>query len=110
MNRYPNILIRKQQNGLRYFGSSKYPPISPSINDYYIITMQGDRLDNLSAQFYGDPTLYWILQVANADTINRDSLYPPIGVQLRIPQDLSTILNDFDSLNQLDEDNIIITA
>ena len=37
MNRYPNILIRKQQNGLRYFGSSKYPSISPSINDYYII-------------------------------------------------------------------------
>lgn len=100
MNRYPNILIRKEQAGPRYFGSSKYPPIVPSIDDYYIITMQGDRLDNLANQFYGDPTLYWILQVANSEVTNRDSLYPPIGVQFRIPQNLTQILDEFDKLNQ----------
>jgi hypothetical protein len=98
MNRYPSSLILKEQNGPRYFGSTKYPFIVEDINDYYIITMQGDRLDNLANQFYGDSTLYWILQVANADC-KKDSLYPPIGIQLRIPQNLTQILQDFETLN-----------
>jgi len=98
MNRYPSSLIRKETNGPRYFGSTKYPFIDESIEDLYIITVQGDRLDNLAAQFYGDTTLYWILQQANE--LNRDSLYPPIGHQLRITQNLNKILTDFDLLNQ----------
>lgn len=97
MNRYPSTLIRKETNGPRYFGSTKYPPVDFNIEDNYIITMQGDRLDNLAVTFYGDPTLYWILQQANS--LNRDSLYPPIGVQLRVPRDISKILEDFDVLN-----------
>lgn len=97
MNRYPSTLIRKETSGPRYFGSTKYPPIDFTIEDFYIIAMQGDRLDNLAAQFYGDPTLYWILQQANS--LNRDSLYPPIGVQIRIPQNLARILDDFNALN-----------
>ena len=97
MNRYPSTLIRKETSGPRYFGSTKYPPIDFTIEDFYIISMQGDRLDNLTAQFYGDPTLYWILQQANS--LNRDSLYPPIGVQIRIPQNLARILDEFDALN-----------
>jgi hypothetical protein len=97
MNRYPSTLIRKETSGPRYFGSTKYPPIDFTIEDFYIISMQGDRLDNLAAQFYGDPTLYWILQQANS--LNRDSLYPPIGVQIRIPQNLARILDEFNALN-----------
>ena len=97
MNRYPSTLIRKETSGPRYFGSTKYPPIAFTIEDFYIISMQGDRLDNLAAQFYGDPTLYWILQQANS--LNRDSLYPPIGVQIRVPQNLARILDEFNALN-----------
>ena len=97
MNRYPSTLIRKETSGPRYFGSTKYPPIDFTIEDFYIISMQGDRLDNLAAQFYGDPTLYWILQQSNS--FNRDSLYPPIGVQIRIPQNLARILDEFNALN-----------
>ena len=97
MNRYPSTLIRKETSGPRYFGSTQYPPIDFTIEDFYIISMQGDRLDNLAAQFYGDPTLYWILQQANS--LNRDSLYPPIGVQIRIPQNLARILDEFNALN-----------
>lgn len=97
MNRYPSTLIRKETSGPRYFGSTKYPPIDFTIEDFYIISMQGDRLDNLAAQFYGDPTLYWILQQANS--LNRDSLYPPIGLQIRIPQNLARILDEFNALN-----------
>jgi hypothetical protein len=99
MDRYPNSLIRKDRLGSpRYFGTTKYPSIKENIDDLYIITMQGDRLDNLANQFYGDSTLYWIFQQAN-DNLNRDSLYPPVGVQMRIPVDIAQILNDFDVLN-----------
>lgn len=98
MQRYTNDIILKKPSGTRYYGSTKYPFIEESIEDYYIITMQGDRLDNLAAQFYGDPTLYWILQIANSDC-KKDSLYPPVGMQLRIPQNITKILDDFDILN-----------
>lgn len=98
MNRYPSTLIRKDRVGSpRYYGSTKYPNIGFSSNDYYIITVQGDRLDNLAATFYGDPTLYWILQQSNQ--INRDSLYPPVGIQLRIPQNIAPIIEEFEILN-----------
>ena len=42
--------------------------------------------------------LYWILQIAN-DDCKKDSLYPPIGIQLRIPQNINQILQDFELLN-----------
>ena len=99
MDRYLETEIRKEQNGPRYYGTTKYPFIGFSSEDYYIITMQGDRLDNLAAQFYGDPTLYWILQVANPNCA-KDSLYPPIGIQLRIPQNTNKILDDFYKINE----------
>jgi hypothetical protein len=99
MNRYPNSLIKKDRLGSpRYFGTTKYPFIKENIDDLYIITLQGDRLDNLASQFYGDPTLYWVFQQAN-DNLNRDSLYPPVGVQMRIPANIAQILDDFDALN-----------
>ena len=31
MNRYPSTLIRKETNGPRYFGSTKYPSIDFNI-------------------------------------------------------------------------------
>ena len=98
ISRYPNIIILKENNGPRYFGSTKYPVVNVSTDDRYIITQQGDRLDNLASQFYGDPTLYWIFQISNE--LNRDSLFPPIGIQLRIPSNLTQILQDFDNLNK----------
>jgi hypothetical protein len=98
MSRYQETPILKEKNGPRYYSSTKYPFVAESIYDLYIITQQGDRLDNLANQFYNDSTLYWVLQIAN--NLNRDSLYPPTGVQLRIPQDLTTILNNFYKINK----------
>jgi hypothetical protein len=60
--------------------------------------MRGDRLDNLAYQFYGDPSLWWVLSVANPELPN-DSLYPTIGFQLRIPKDVNRIINDYNVLN-----------
>jgi hypothetical protein len=83
---------------IRYRASTRYPDIPLSENDVLLYTIRGDRLDNLAYQFYGDPTLWWILSIANPDLPN-DSLYPTLGFQLRIPGNFRAILNDFDQLN-----------
>ena len=41
----------------RYYKALKYPEIPLSINDIYLITTTGDRLDLLANQFYKDVEL-----------------------------------------------------
>jgi hypothetical protein len=104
MERYDNVPIIQTvptvqyPKVIKYRESVRYPDIPLSESDVYIYTMRGDRLDNLAYQFYNDPTLWWVLSIANPDLPN-DSLYPTLGYQLRIPSDINQILNDFDQLN-----------
>ena len=104
MGRYDNNEVLKNKIditnklGVRYRSSTRYPDVPLSSNDVFLYTIRGDRLDNLANQFYGDPTLWWIISVTNPDLPN-DSLYPTLGFQLRIPSDISKILADFDQLN-----------
>lgn len=98
MDRYQDIQKLKTSTGKRYYSSTRYPYIPLSENDLYIITLDGDRLDNLANQFYEDPTLWWVLQVANPE-LSKDSLYPDLGFQLRIPTDIANILDEFEILN-----------
>ena len=65
MNRYANIPELKTSTGTRYLGTTFYPEIPYSENDIYVYTTEGDRLDNLAQQYYGDVTLYWIIASAN---------------------------------------------
>lgn len=98
MNRYQDIQQLKTNRGKRYYTTTRYPDIPLSDDDLYIITMRGDRLDNLAYQFYGDSTLWWVLQIANPN-INKDSLYPNLGVQFRIPTDINAILDEYERIN-----------
>jgi hypothetical protein len=104
MERYDNVPIIQTvptvqyPKVIKYRESVRYPDIPLSESDVYIYTMRGDRLDNLAYQFYKDPTLWWVLSIANPDLPN-DSLYPTLGYQLRVPSDINQILNDFDQLN-----------
>ena len=67
MERYDNNLIIQTQPTVqypkvtRYRASTRYPDIPLSENDIFLSTIFGDRLDNLAYQFYGDPTLWWII-------------------------------------------------
>ena len=70
-----------------------------SEDDVFLYTIRGDRLDNLSQQYYGDTTLYWIIASANA-TIPFASLFIIPGTQLRIPGDISDIISSFNQLNE----------
>jgi len=42
-------------------------------------------------------SLWWIIASANA--LPGDSIYPPRGVQLRIPTNIQTVLNNYNLVN-----------
>jgi nucleoid-associated protein YgaU len=98
MNRYQNIPIIKNSTGTRYYRDNKYPRIPLSVNDIYVITTIGDRFDLLAQQYYGDPSLWWIISIAN-ETLSQNSLYIPVGSQLRIPSNPTTVLASYNQLN-----------
>ena len=86
--------------GKRFYKPIRYPIIPLSINDVYIVTTSGDRLDLLANTFYNDIRLWWIISIANRDIIKRDSYGLIPGLEIRIPQDTQNILSDFEELNK----------
>ena len=98
-NRYIYSSIQTEESTKKkYLGSVIYPKIKPSDNDLYIISEVTDRLDLLAHKYYGDRTLWWIIAVAN--NINDASFYVNEGLQLRIPSNVSQILNDLERINK----------
>jgi len=98
MNRYQNIQTTKYSGtGSVYYTNNIYPDVPVTENDNYVITTLGDRFDILANNFYGDPSLWWVIPSANG--ISGDSLYPEPGLQLRIPTDVREILNSYKSIN-----------
>ena len=97
-SRYQNIPVEKLNvTGSLYYQTNIYPTIQPTNNDYYLITTVDDRLDLIALDFYQDQSLWWIIASANA--LPGDSIYPPIGVQLRIPTDIQSIINSYNLQN-----------
>ena len=66
-----------------YYETNVYPEIPVSAQDNYVITTMGDRLDLLALDFYSDMSYWWV--IATANSLPGDSIYPPVGIQLRIP-------------------------
>lgn len=103
MGRYQDIKVLRDSDvlkGVRFYATVKYPEIPLSPNDIYVLTNEGDRLDLLAQQYYGNVNLYWIISTAN-DNLQQNSLLLPPGSQIRIPQDLSSIISAFRNLNSL---------
>lgn len=98
MNRYQNIPVIKNTQGIRYYRDNKYPQIPLLSTDIYVVTTIGDRFDLLAQQYYKDSSLWWIISIAN-ETLSQNSLYIPTGTQIRIPTDISNILNAYALLN-----------
>jgi hypothetical protein len=81
----------------KYLESTIYPKIKASNTDIYIISTESDRLDLLASKYYGNPTYWWIISVAN--NLNEASLSIEPGKQLRIPADISEIMFEFKRIN-----------
>ena len=102
MNRYSKIPVLKNKevnNGSRYYKGVKYPEIPLSPNDIYVITTEGDSLDVLAQQLYNDKSLWWVLSIANV-SLSQNSLFIPVGSQLRVPSNIQGILSEYRSLNK----------
>ena len=91
MNRYQNINILSSDKGKKYYRNVKYPEIPLDFNDIYVYSTIGDRFETLALQYYGDKSLWWIISIANP-SCKQNSYYPPLGTQLRIPQNISGII------------------
>lgn len=98
MNRYTDTETYKQKEGPTYQGVTRYPEIPETENDTYVITTYGDRLDLLANQYYKDWRLYWIIASANP-SLPSNSLYPTLGVQIRIPGNPEDVINSFNNIN-----------
>ena len=100
MNRYQSQPIKQDTDILRYT-TTKYPRIERSFDDVYVYTTMGDRYDLLAQSYYGDSTLWWIISSANPE-YGKASLFPPRGIQLRIPATsrIATIVNEYEILNR----------
>ena len=109
MDRYSQIPVRKTPEGKRYFATNRYPDIPLSSNDLYIITTIGDRYDTLASQYYKNSSYWWIIAIAN-NKLKQDSLTPPVGSQIRIPKNISSILSAYESLNQFPTDNNVTSV
>jgi len=95
--RYENIGTYKGIGGKVIYLPTQYPNLVPSNEDYYIISRDQDRLDLIAYDFYGDATLWWVIAMAN--DLPGDSMFPPLGFQLRVPANIDAALNAFDGAN-----------
>ena len=84
----------------RTYKALKYPEIPLSINDLYVTTNDGDRLDLLANQFYQDVDMWWIIATANPGVVKRDTFNLKPGLQIRIPTSTQGIIQEFEELNK----------
>lgn len=93
MGRYENSNIIKnskktEQDGtirhVRRLETTLYPEFrSGNSSDTYVLSREGDRLDLLAKEFYGDETFWYA--IARANNIGHGSLFVPPGIILSIP-------------------------
>ena len=99
-NRIQSAITKRSVDLKRYYKPLKYPTIQPTSSDLYIVTSIGDRLDLLAYQFYKDTRLWWIIANANVGIIRRDSFALQPNIQIRIPRNIDSIVEDFEDLNE----------
>ena len=102
-SRYQSITTMKSDTGVTstsgktIYQPTYYPSTNAQENDSYIITGTEDRLNLIAYDFYGDATLWWIIAMVN--DLEGDSMFPPVGMQLRIPANASELINAFNKAN-----------
>lgn len=97
MKRYGFNNISTRYDGKRVYTSTIYPPIYPSTTDIIVVSNEGDFLDSLSYKYYKDPTLFWIIALAN--NLGKGRFSVPPGLSLRIPTNINDIINQYNKLN-----------
>ena len=95
--RYQFTPVEKRWDGNRVYSTTYYPVIQPDVNDIYITASNEDYLDSLAKKYYGDESYWWV--IAQANNLGKGKLSIPQGKQLRIPGNVSQILNNLKEVN-----------
>jgi nucleoid-associated protein YgaU len=95
--RYQFTPVYKRFDGKNVYRTTYYPIIPDSVDDTYIIASESDYLDSLAKKYYGDESYWWV--IAQANNLGKGKLSIPQGKQLRIPGNVSQILNNLKNLN-----------
>jgi len=98
MRRYDSTQTTVKWDGKRVYKITSYPVIYPSDTDLQIISNEGDYLDTLAYKYYGDPTLWFIIAIANSG-LGKGRFSIPVGTILRIPLNVNSIINQFNNIN-----------
>ena len=98
MNRYVVAkTIKLRDETVPKHATSFNPQINRRNDDLFIRTVAGDRLDNLAHEFYKDVSLWWI--IATANQLGKGTFAVPPGTKLRIPLNVSEIIDEYRSFN-----------
>ena len=97
MKRYARTQVKMDKSGMRVYSTTYYPRILLNNNDKFIRTKDGDRLDTMAYRFYKDTSLWWIIAKANGI---RGKTALEIGKIIRIPSDITNIIEEFNSVNE----------
>ena len=98
IKRYKYTKVDKNADGKRYYEATVYPKIEKKIDDIYIISKRGDRLDIFAKRYYDDARAWWI--IAQANHLGKGTLIVEPGLQLRIPMDISNLDNNLEKINE----------
>ena len=98
MKRYDSTPIHPRWDGKKVYITTQYPIIEPQDSDAIIISNEAEYLDSLAYKYYGDPTLWWVIALAN--NLGKGRMSVPPGIQMRIPANINAIIAQFNSLNQ----------
>jgi len=93
MNRYDYTTKGKRWDGKLVYKTLIYPTIPVSESDIYITVSENDYLDSLAFTYYKDTSLWWIIAVAN--NLGKGKLSLDTSKQLRIPINITSILQNF---------------
>jgi len=85
-------------DGKQVYKSTTYPVLTPQDSDIVIISNDTTKLDDLAYKYYSDVSLWWIIALANSG-LGTGKLSIPSGRQIRIPTNISSILNQMKLLN-----------
>lgn len=95
--KFNDILKILKENKKSYYSTVVFPVLPPDPDDIYIYTENGDRLDKIAYEFYKDYSAWKI--IADINNIPNDSLFPEVGIQLRIPQTLDKYYEEYEKIN-----------
>lgn len=97
MKRYESTALKSRWDGKKVYFSTEYPKLEPAATDIIVISNEADYLDSLAFKYYSDPTLWWVIALAN--NLGKARMSVPAGLQLRIPTNINDILVNYNNLN-----------